>query len=307
MAAKFDLPPELLDGIEDLAWVGRQVARGLGPGVHRSTLVGLGEDFERHRPYQQGDDLRHLDWRLLARTDRLHVRRYRETTNVRTTFIVDGSPSMGFAGIEVQPQRGKGPLTKLRYAVLLVAVLGHLARDAGDLPGLVVSGGPDGTPLHIQPARPGREAWHALLHALHGLEVGEPAPLAPILTRVGGLPRGRVVILSDFLQDDQGEAFWTQAGHLRARGDDVTAIRILTPDELGQGSAADGLFVDPEDPDRAIPGRPRGDRGYIERLEGYYRRVALELEDRGVLWWEACTTDPLLPLLRGWIRGEGRR
>ena len=304
MTGPFDVPAELLEGIEDLEWVGRQVARGLGPGIHRSTRIGFGEDFERHRPYQQGDDLRHLDWRLLARTDRLHVRRYRETTHLRTTFVVDASPSMDFAGIEVEPERGRGPLTKLRFAALLVAVLGHLSRDDGDLTGLIVSGGPDGRPLYLQPPRHGRESWLALLHALHGLEAGEPAALAPLLTRVGSLPRGRVVILSDFLEDDDGEGLWTEAGHLRARGDEVTAIRILTPDELGRGSGSDGLFADPEDPDRVVPGRPRGDTGYTQRLEAYYRRVARELEGRGILWWEACTTDPLLPLLRGWIRGE---
>ncbi len=307
MAGKSELPPELLDGIEDLEWVGRHVARGLGPGIHPSTLVGFGEDFERHRPYQQGDDLRHLDWRLLARTDRLHVRRYREAANLRTMFVLDGSPSMGFAGIDVRPKKGEGPLTKLRFAALLVAVLGHLAREAGDVPGLVVSGGPDGSPLYFQSARPGKEAWHALLHTLHGLEAGEPSPLAPILDRVGGLPRGRVIILSDFLEEDGGEALWREAGHLCARGDDVTAIRILTPDELGRGSEADGLFADPEYPDRTVPGRPRGDVGYAERLARYYGHLARELEERGVEWWEATTTDPLLPLLRGWIRGESRR
>lgn len=299
------LPPELLDGLGDLEWAGRLVARGLGPGIHRSRMVGLGEDFERHRPYQQGDDLRHLDWRLLARTDRLHVRRYRESTNLRTTLVVDASPSMAFAGIDLQDQ----PISKLRFAAILAAVLGRLARDTGDLPGLAISGGPGRGPADLLPPRAGREAWHAFLHALTNLEVGAAGPLAPTLSRVGGMSRrgGRVVILSDFLEDDGGEAIWTEAGHLRARGDEVTAIRILTPDELGQGQRSDGLYVDPEDPGLALPGSPGGDAGYRERLAGYYRRLARRLEERGVTWWEARTTDPFLPLIRGWMRGEGTR
>lgn len=299
------LPPELLDGLGDLEWAGRLVARGLGPGIHRSAMVGLGEDFERHRPYQQGDDLRHLDWRLLARTDRLYVRRYRESTNLRTTLVVDASPSMAFAGIG----EGRAPLSKLRFAVILAAVLGRLARDTGDLPGLAISGGAGGGPAQLLAPRAGRESWHAFLHLLTHLETGKAGPLAPTLSRVGGMSRrgGRVVILSDFLEDDDGEALWTEAGHLRARGDEVTAIRILTPDELGEGERSDGLYVDPERSDLAVPGSPRGDAGYRERLGEYYRRLARHLEGRGVTWWEARTTDPFLPLLRGWMRGEGTR
>ncbi|TVR58543.1 MAG: DUF58 domain-containing protein [Gemmatimonadales bacterium] len=305
MAGRRDelLPPELLDGLGDLEWVGRLVARGLGPGIHRSAFVGLGEDFEHHRPYQQGDDLRHLDWKLLARTDRLYVRRYRETTNLPTTFIIDASPSMDFAGVE----EGSGGLTKLRFAALLVAALGRLGRNAGDLPGLAVTGGSGGEPLHLLPPRPGREAWHHFLHTLDTLEAGEASPLAPVLTRVGELGRrgGRIILLSDFLEEDGGRELWTQAGHLRARGDEVTAIRILTPDELGEGLEVDGLFADPEAPDAPVPGRPRGDEGYRERLSAYYTLLARNLEERGVQWWEARTTDPLLPLLRGWLRGQG--
>jgi uncharacterized protein (DUF58 family) len=296
------LPPELLDGLGDLDWVGRLVARGVGPGIHRSIFAGRGEEFERHRPYQQGDDLRHLDWRLLARTDRLHVRRFRERSNLRSVVVVDASPSMDFGGGGGSEQR----VTKLRFAALLAAALGHLARSAGDRTGLLVTGGPGGEPSVVLPPREGREPWHAFLHALTHLERGAPGPLAPHLERAGALlPRGgRVVVLSDFLEDDEGRRTAAAAGHLRARGDEVLAVRILTPEELGEAGGGDALWTDPERPGREIPGDPSRDPGYRSRLEEYYRALARNLEDRGVVWREARTTDPLLLLLRSWLAGD---
>lgn len=294
------LPPELLDGLNDLEWVGELVARGLGSGIHPSPFVGRGEDFDRHRPYQQGDDLRHLDWRLLARTDRLYVRRYRETSNLRTTLVVDTTPSMDFPPDE--------PVSKLRFAAILAAALGRLARDAGDLPGLAQAGNPDPA-QQFHPPRPGREAWHGLLHALTRLQAGTPVSLAPTLHQVGERVSagGRVVIISDFLEEDGGAALLSEAAHLRARGDEVTAIRVLSPEELGQGKARDALYRDPEDPEVAIPGDPTRDPAYQERLRAYYRSLSQGLEQAGVRWWTARTTDPLLPLLRQWLRPPGGR
>jgi len=290
------LPPELLDGLKDLEWVGDLVARGLGSGIHRSPFVGRGEDFERHRPYQQGDDLRHLDWRLMARSDRLYVRRYRETSNLRTTLVVDATPSMAF------PEDGS--ITKLRFAVLLAAALGRLARDVGDLPGLAVTGGQT---ANFLPPRPGREAWHALLHTLTHLTAGEPGSLAPTLHRVGQRVSagGRVVILSDFLEEDDGAKVVSEASHLRARGDEVTAIRILSPEELGEGEKEDALYRDPEDPAVEIPGDPARDPAYQDRLTAYYGALSQRMGNAGIHWWEARTTDPLLPLLRRWLRDPG--
>ena len=302
------LPPELLEGLGDLEWVGKMVARGLGSGIHRSPLVGRGEEFDRHQPYQQGDDLRHLDWRLMARFDRLYVRRFRESTSVPTILVVDASPSMDFPPKTGESASGwASSLSKLRYAALVAAALGHLAREGGDIPGLAVSGGTEGAPQILLPPRPGKERWRAVLYALDALAPGVPASLAPLIRQVGEAVRagGRVVILSDFLEEDGGRAVVREAGALRARGDEVFAIRILTPEELGEGRSKDALYQDPEDPSVAVPGSPSGDPGYRERLQAYYGALARSLEDRGVTWWEAGTTDPLLPLIRGWIRGEG--
>lgn len=291
------LSPEFLDGLDDLEWAARMVARGLAHGVHPSALQGRSGEFDRHRAYQQGDDLRHLDWRLLARTDRLYVRRFRETSNLETMFVVDATPSMDFSG------EGGSP-TKLRCAILLAAALGHVSRGAGDLPGLVVTGGPDGEPATLLPARAGRERWRAFLHALQRTGPGAPASLARAVELTGDLlPRGgRVVTLSDFLDEDDLPALVKATGQLRAGGAEVMAIRILTPEELGEAGGDDALWADPEDPERPVPGAPSQDAAYLTRLDAYYRTWAGRLREQGVSWQEARTTDPLIPLVRSWIR-----
>jgi uncharacterized protein (DUF58 family) len=289
------LPPELLDSLGDLDWVARMVVQGLDPGIHRSPFAGAGEEFDRHRPYQQGDDLRHLDWRVLARTDRLHVRRYRETGDLPAILVVDASASMDFAG--------EGPVTKARYAVLLAAALGHLLAMAGDRPGLAVLDR-EGGRLAVPPAA-GREARSRLLHALEGVAPGGRGPLGPLVARAGGAlsGRGRLVLLSDLLDDD--EAVARALGQAAAAGHEVTAVRILTPEEMGERGGGPALYEDPEDPSRRVPGTPARDAGYRRRLEAYYGRLRAELHRRGVRWREARTDDPFLPLIRKWIREEG--
>lgn len=291
------LSPEFLDGLDDLEWAVRMIARGLAHGVHPSALQGRSGEFDRHRAYQQGDDLRHLDWRLLARTDRPYVRRFRETSNLETMFVVDATPSMDFSG------EGAGS-TKLRYAVLLAAALGHVARGAGDATGLVVTGRSDGEPATLLPARAGRERWRAFLHALQRTGPGAPVSLAGAVELTGDLlPRGgRVVILSDFLDEDDLPALVKATGQLRARSAEVMAVRILTPEELGETGGADALWADPENPERPVPGAPSRDQAYLPRLHAHYETWASRLREHGVSWREARTTDPLIPLVRAWIR-----
>jgi uncharacterized protein (DUF58 family) len=290
------LPPELLDGLRDLDWIARILARGTSAGIHRSPFSGMGEEFDRHRPYQQGDELRHLDWRLLARSDRMHVRRYRESTNLRALVVLDATPSMDFAA--------GGGITKLRYGVLLAAALGHLLHRMGDLPGLAVLDG-RGSGTTVRP-HAGKEARDRFLHALERVAPGPPAPLAPLLERAVDLlpPGGRVIVLSDFLEDDDGEAVARAAGSLRARGDEVRAVRILTPVELGEREGGDALYEDPERPGLRVPAAPGEDPGYRERLDAYYRALARSFEERGVIWHEVSTAEPLLAVLRRWVAGE---
>src|ERR687890_1767177 len=126
------LDPELLARVGSLELLARAVVEGFIAGLHRSPFTGFSTEFTEYRQYNPGDDLRYLDWRLLGRTDRYFIKKYRADTNAQVTLLVDTSGSMGYAG--------RGPVTKLQYAQFLAAALAHLASRQQDAVGLAAFG-----------------------------------------------------------------------------------------------------------------------------------------------------------------------
>src|SRR5438045_8333140 len=108
---------EALAAIADLELVSKRIVDGTISGLHRSPFHGYSAEFSQYRHYRPGDDLKHVDWKLVARTDRVYTKQYRETTNMATAIVIDASASMGFP---------EGPTSKLRYAVVAASALAHL-------------------------------------------------------------------------------------------------------------------------------------------------------------------------------------
>lgn len=289
------LPPATLESLGGLQVVHRYVVQGFMAGGHRSLFRGSGDEFFRHRAYQQGDDMRRVDWRLYGRTDRLYVREHREDSNLHAWLVVDRSLSMGFAD-------GEG-ITKLRYSAFVAAALAHLMLASGDAVGLASSG--TEVELHLPP-RSRRGAIHDLLLALERLSPGGTGGVAGALDRVGEALRrtGRVIVLSDLLDEDGGEALVGAVGRLRARGDEVMVLRTLTPEELGRGARGPGLFVDPEHPELRVPADPSRDPGYLRRLQDHYRHLAGRLAEQGAEFVPLVTDEPVEVALAAWLRGR---
>lgn len=286
------LPPRLLERLGGLDVVARTVVSGFHAGVHRSPHRGAGEDFARHREYQQGDDVRYLDWKLYARTDRLYVREFEERSNLAAFLLVDASGSMDYADAD--------GVTKARYAAYLAAALAHLMLRSGDAVGLAAAGA---EARLLLPPRSRRGHLHDLLLHLERLRPAGAGALADALDRVGAaLPRrGRVVVISDLLDDDDGAALVAAAGRLRARGDEVIVMRVLTPAETGEAPPGPGIFFDPERPSRETPAAPAADPGYARRVAEYYDRLADGLRERGVEYLPLSTSQPVEEALVAWI------
>lgn len=289
------LPPELLEELGGLDIIARAVVRGFMTGAHRSPFAGSGEDFFRHRVYQQGDDVRHVDWRLFARTDRLYVKQFREESNLEALILVDASLSMGYGET--------GRPTKLRYASILAAALAYLMIASGDAAGLATFG--PSLRYHAPPRnRPGH--LRDLLLSLERLEPEGNGSAAEAVDRAGEMLRrqGRIVLISDLLEADSGEALRGALARLRARGDEVIVFRPLTPAESGEVPPGPGLFYDPEHPRSAVPAAPGADRGYSERVEAYYHRLAKAMSELGVEYVPLSTREPPGGALRDWIAGR---
>jgi len=291
------LPPHVLAALGGLDFVARRVVSGTFAGIHRATLLGAGREFDRHRAYQQGDESRHVDWRLFARTDRLFVRQFREESNLQAFLLVDDSASMAFAD-------GAG-LSKLRYARMLGAALAHLMLRRGDAVGLARTRG--GGELLLRP-RNRRGHLHDLLLALERIrpDRADGGGAADAVERVASaLPRrGRLILLSDMLSPDTLERTVPALARLRARGDEVVVLRPLTPEEEGRAGLPAARYFDPDDPAGEIAASPADDPGYGARVRAWFDSLESALLGRGVEYVELGTDTPVERALAAWLTGR---
>lgn len=295
MSAGSFLAPHLLERLGGLDLIARTVVSGLVTGQHRSTAQGAGEEFHRHRAYQQGDDLRNLDWRVYARTDRLFVREYRSDSNLQAYLVLDSTLSMAYAD-----RRG---VSKRRYASYLAASLAHLMLRAGDQVGIASYS--DEARLQLLPRqRVGQ--LHAVLRVLEALEpVGRASGAGAVDRAAASLRRkGRVVLISDLLEEDGGAALLASLSRVRARGDEVIVLCPLTPEESGDEAPAAGLRFDPERPELAIAAVPASDARYAGRVAGYYAALSGRMAESGIEFVRFSTTSPVEVALTGWLRAR---
>src|SRR5215831_5635803 len=187
------LAPEILARISSLELIARSVVEGFIAGLHRSPYLGFSTDFAEHREYMPGDDLRHLDWKLLARTDRLYIKKYQGDTNSQLHLLVDASASMNFAS---------GDVTKLQYAQYLASSLAYLGVRQHDSVGLHVFD--EETIEHV---RPGSRTGHLrmLLGVIERIIPGRGTRLIDQLHRLAETltRRGIIVLISDLYDEPQ--------------------------------------------------------------------------------------------------------
>jgi len=290
-AAPALLPPHVLERLGGLEFVARRIVEGFVAGTHRSPYRGAGEEFARHRAYQQGDPVRNIDWRVYARSDRLFVREYREDSSLHCWIVVDCTQSMGYTDAH--------DISKLRYATFIAAALGHIMLRAGDAVGLATCA--ERAALRVPP-RNRRGQLHDLIIELERLTAHGSATVDTAVDAAGAVlrRRGRVVILSDLLGDDDGAALIAAVGRLRARGSEVAVLRVLTPAEAGIEPLPAADYFDPEVPARSTVGRG-GDSGYRVRLDAYYARIAASLREHGAEYVELLTDEPVERALSAWL------
>ena len=236
-AARADLhDPASLAALGHVEIVARWIVDGFLAGLHRSPRKGFSVEFADYRPYQPGDDLRFVDWKIAARLDRWVVRQYEEETNLRATIVLDVSKSMAWSGAELQSLGAAATparLTKLEYAEILTASLALVLLRQRDAVGLVRF---DERVRSAVPPRARHGHWRRVLAAL--------APVA--LTQAARLinRRGMIVLISDLLMD-VAEVERAMRG-LRAMGHDVIVLHVMDPTERWLGGTGEALFVDPE-------------------------------------------------------------
>ncbi len=227
------LDPNILSAISGLDLVAKTVVHGFINGLHRSPDFGFSQEFAEYRMYTPGDDLRHVDWNVYARTERAYLKRYRGETNTRVTVMLDLSKSMSFGG---KP-------TKLEYARFLVSSILYLAVQQRDAAGLILFD--DAVQQFVPPSsRVGQ--LQKLLHAVEKAEVGQHTnfakPFEQFLEFVRR--RGVVIVVSDFYADPQ--TIIDTIVPLRYKGNEVVLFHVLDRQELEPKLNAPATVIDME-------------------------------------------------------------
>ncbi len=279
------LEPEAASRLRNLNLVARSVVEGFVSGLHRSPYHGFSVEFADHRKYTPGDNIRDLDWRAWAKSDRFYIKRYEEETNVNAHLLLDVSASMTF--------RSRG-LSKLEYACFLAASLAYLMVRQQDSVGLVVFA--DG----IQKRLPPHSSTLHLNQLLRTLETVEPVAETDIAATFHQLAemikrRGLIVILSDLL-DEEREVL-RALRHFRHRRHEVIIFHILDPAERRFPYSRLSDFIDLETGSR-LQVDPRFVRqDYLKQIEAFintYRQGATESNIEYVLADTATPYDRLL-------------
>jgi uncharacterized protein (DUF58 family) len=273
------LDPATLSRIGNLELLARTVVEGFINGLHRSPHLGMSLDFAEHRAYMPGDDVRRIDWRLWARTDRYYIKEFEADTNTNFSILLDVSASMSY---------GSGTVTKLDYAKYLAACLAYFAHGQRDRVGLVTF---DSDILDFVP--PSAKHLSAVLHGIARATAERAGQLSGPLGKVAEHVRRRsmILLISDLYAEP--DEIVDALENLRQRGNDVMVMHILDTAELEFPFVENGTFEDLETGERIplLPGRLR--ERYRAAIRAHIAELGRRIGERGMEHTMFDTSRPL--------------
>ena len=248
--------------LDSISMRAKMVVEGYIIGQHRSPYHGFSVEFAEHRSYEPGDEVRHIDWKLYGKTNRLYVKRYEEETNLRAHLILDTSKSMDYAS---------GKVSKLQYGSYLLAALSYLMISQQDAAGVVLFDEsirsfipPKSTPSHL----------NTLLNVLDVEKPGTDTKIEPVLHEMAERinKRGLVIIISDLF--DEPDSIMNGLKHFRHSKQEVILFHILDRNELEFDFNSRTKFVDMESSEEITtdPWHVKNDyKNLIKDLQDYYK------------------------------------
>ena len=295
------LDPRSLARVRSLELRTRRVVEGLMSGRHRSPHQGSSVEFAQHRPYVQGDDTRHIDWKVFGRSDKLHIKQFQEETQLRIVLAVDASESMNFGSV-----RGDGgePWLKYDHATTLAATLAYLATAQSDAVGLSVFD--ERLQRYFRPAS-GRGQWRTIVTELQALPRWRTTGMGTVLEQLAGKIVGRslVVVVGDFF--DEPDAIERGLKALRFRKHDVVCLQLLDPQERTFPFEDVTLFKGLEQGGELLT-EPRGLRqGYLDAMTEHADAVARACRRIDTDFLTFDTGDPLDGPLGVFLSGRAAR
>ena len=283
------LDPVAISRGENLGIMARKVVEGYRVGEHRSPFKGFAIEFAQHREYTVGDDPRHLDWKVLGRTDRYYIKQYEQDTNLVAQILIDGSESMNYGG---------GKITKLHYAKSLAACIAYLIllqRDA-----VAVSLFDSETREYI-PRTDNLGKIHHIMNRLAAFEATQKTNLGSAMSDIARIAkaRGIIIILSDLFADE--EAFEQGLQQLRFGGHEVIVFHVLDPEELEFTFKGRVEFIGLEGMATLLTSPQDIRKSYLKEIDAMKLRMKLACERTGAHYVLANTGHALGETLSGYL------
>lgn len=288
------LDRDLVDKISRLEFKTRQIVEGLISGRHKSPFRGHSVEFAQHREYAAGDDLRFLDWKVWAKSDRLYVKEFEEETNLRATFLLDASASMDY---------GEGEEHKYTYACTLTAALSYLLLRQSDSVGLSLFEDQltQQTPLSNKHGH-----LRTLLRAMQTTKPAKKYDFESIMAQIAeqATQRGLLVLVSDLLATP--ESVYRGLKLLRQRRHDLVVFHVLHKDEVDFDFSGPTRFEGLEDP-LTVSCDPRGLRDdYLAAMRGFLSELRRQCGRSGIDYRLVQTSEPVDAVLSSLLRERMR-
>jgi uncharacterized protein (DUF58 family) len=289
------IDPAILGSLDNLEMRARVIVEGFLSGLHRSPKRGFSVEFRDYRHYQRGDDMRHVDWKLYGRSDRMYIKQYEDETNLRCHILLDCSASMAYRSTS---------MSKFEYARTLAAALVFMLMRQRDAVGLVTFD--ERTREHL-PARGRQPHLLRILRSLSELQPGSTTntvkPLQDLAMTLNR--RGVVILISDLLEDEEGSI--RALKQLRAMGHEVIVFHILDDQELHFNFQESSEFIDMETRDSHITSPAAIRNVYLENLGRYLEYCRSECQKAAVDYCLLNTAEPLDRALYAYMTRRGHK
>ena len=275
------LDPTVLAGLANLELRARVAVEGFLSGLHKSPHRGFSVEFNDYRHYQRGDDMRHLDWKLYARSDKFYIKQYEDETNVRCMILLDTSASMDYSS---------GGLSKLNYGVTLASALSYFIMRQRDAVGLITF---DEQVRDYIPAKCRQPHLMHILRTLSTVESGTKTDVVkPLTDLAASLTKKSIVILITDMLDDE-ERIINTLQNLRGMGNDIITFQIMDDAELNFPFDEASEFIDMENNESYITSPAAIRKAYLNNLNEFLSYCKKKCQSSGVDYCLLNTADPL--------------
>ena len=283
------LDPKVLAGLHNLELRARVVVEGFLAGLHKSPHRGFSVEFNDYRHYQRGDDMRHVDWRLYARSGKLYIKQYEDETNVRCVILLDTSASMAYTS---------GGMSKLDYGITLASALAYFIARQRDAVGLVTF---DDEIREYLPAKTRQLHLMRILRALSRVQAGQKTDVVKPLTDLASSlkKKSMVILISDMLDDE--ERIINTLTKLRAMGNDIITFHIMDDAELNFPFNEASEFIDMENSESYITSPAAIRKAYLKNINEFLAYCKKQCQTSGIDYCLMNTREPLDQALSSYI------